>query len=59
MLELGLWSLAGSGQVRSWVSVTDSVSDPVFLVFAHALLLLLQREYAKTTAICEIAVVLK
>jgi len=38
--------LVGSGQVGSRVSVTDPVSDPVFVVFARALLLHFGREYA-------------
>jgi len=33
------------GRVGSWVSVTKPMSDPVFVVFALTLLLLLGREY--------------
>jgi len=36
----------GFGRVRLRVSVTDPVSDLVFVAFARALLLLLVREYA-------------
>ena len=38
--------LAWSGRVGSWVSLTDPVSEPVYVAFACALLMLLGREYA-------------
>ena len=43
MLEPG-HGVNDSGRVRSRVSATDPVSDPVFVVFARVLLLLLGKE---------------
>jgi len=39
-------------RVRSQINVIDPVSDPIFVVFARDLLLLLGREYAISGILC-------